>query len=340
MKPLIYLIGCSIHKGGNSDTALEYAGEEAKKHGVRIRKFYLRDYEGRFNVLIKKIKKKATGIIFATPVYFGDCSSYLFEFLRECREENNLFLDKVVGFISVGAKRNGGQETTIVHSAWEVMEMGAMVVNDGAPVSQFGGTCVAGKHGPLEDFGKYGIEQAKGVGRRVAETAKIIEQGKYLIDKTPINVLWLVMEPKEYKNVKIPLLADYGDDFKVIKTYQYSFSRCQACVECPRPNCQEDYKCRNKSDSMYVLHPFIVNSNVLVPLGFDMRFLERMRYLRRDNYRLTYHIVRLSHIRQVHIFIKQNSILCRRYAIRYGKIIKAGKQKVKLTSQIYEPIGH
>lgn len=337
MKPTIFLISCSVKKNGNSDLSLNYAKEAVIKRGCNVKLFYLRDYQNNFKDLYKKIES-ANGIIFATPVHFGDSSSLLWEFLQFGIKNNISLLYKVVGFISIGAKRNGGQETTIEHNAWDVMEMSALVVNDGYPISQFGGVCVSGVHGSIGND-KEGIEVVKALGNRVAETCLIIQHGDY---ESPIKILYLLMDEKYSDKLKMPapILVDYGDIFRVLKTYDYKFDRCFSCDKCPNGDLTKDYKCINVNDDMRLVHQNIVDSNVIIPWGLNMRFIERTRYLRRDNYRLTYSVIRLNNIRQVHIFIKENSILCRKAALTYGKLIESGRKKIKLTQQIYEPVGY
>jgi multimeric flavodoxin WrbA len=52
--------------------------------------------------------------------------------------------DKVAGAISVGASRNGGQETTISAIHQFLLIQDAIVVGDGAPKAHYGGTGVGG----------------------------------------------------------------------------------------------------------------------------------------------------------------------------------------------------
>ena len=96
--------------------------------------------------------------------------------MKDMKDED--LFPKVVGFIAVGAKRNGGHETTIVNTAMQMMSLGTIFVNDGHPVSQFGGICKAGLIGSDISDDSYGIKTSIGVGRRVSETAQILKAGK------------------------------------------------------------------------------------------------------------------------------------------------------------------
>jgi len=319
MKPTILLIACSIHKKGNSEIALEYVAEEAKKYPVKVEKVLLNRYflpdGSRKNTkeLLKKIEK-SRGIVFSTPVYFGAWTSLAQDLLEVAKRKKKIPLfPKAVSVVSVGAKRNGGQETTILFAGWELMKMGACLVNDGYPVSQFGGTCVAGLKGTMR-HDEYGKNMCRGVGKRIAETALILEAGDY--------------SPK-------------------VKTFDWppkgKFHRCKGCPVCPNPVAfkkGEDYKCRNKEDDMKKVHKRLVESNLIFPKKYDLRFSERTRYLRRDNYRLTYHIVYIPEPKYIPLFIKQNSILVASHPVEYAKLITSGRKKVKTSTPIYEPIGH
>ena len=55
-----------------------------------------------------------------------------------------------------------------------VTELGGLVVGNGPPTSQFGGTAVGGNIGTMEnDY--FGIMTSQGTGLRVAETAEILK---------------------------------------------------------------------------------------------------------------------------------------------------------------------
>jgi multimeric flavodoxin WrbA len=309
-KPSVLLIGCSNRSYGdaNTDIALNVAGL-AMKGLVNYEQYSLRmGYPS-----LSKIRD-AKGLIIATPAYFGMYSSMLQEFLLYLKRSLYDIFPKVVGFICVGAKRNGGQETTITFGADDFMRLGACVVNDGAPISQFGGVCVAGNKGDIKKD-KDGLEVCGYLGRRVAETALILQNGKQ-----NSKVLMKLFDTKKLEK-----------DNNVV--------RCYACNHCPNPERKEDYGCRIKDD-MRKLHSWILEADGLIPQNFGLKFFERTRYLRRDNYRLTYHVIKIKDVRHIPMFIKQNSILCRKHFREYCSLVKTGREKVRLKTQIYEPRGY
>lgn len=321
MKPIILFIAGSIHREGNSEIALKEAERGVKTKDVDTDWIILNEYfyedgtqKEYLSDLIEKVQR-ADGIIWGSPVYFGAWSSLAQNFYEYLKENNVSLFPKVIGFVVVGAKRNGGQETTITFASWDLMELGACVVNDGYPVSQFGGTCVGGLIGGVNND-KEGLGMCFNTGKRVAETAMILKNGE-ITDK-PIKIInW---PPKEGK-----------------------FARCRACAECPSKELfekDEDYKCRYSDDDLYKLHQEIIEAEGIIPQKYDLKFFERTRYLRRDNYRLTYHVVLMPEPKWIPLFIKQNSILCRMNFEKYVKLISTGRKKLTLEKQIYEPIGH
>jgi multimeric flavodoxin WrbA len=313
----ILLIGCSLNNNSNSEICLREAERGIKELGIETEYLFLNKYfladgsKADVRSAIEKVRE-SDGLIFSTPVYFGDCSSLMFEFI-ECLKLRKINLyKKVVGFCVVGAKRNGGQETTIEWNAWDIMGLGACVVNDGAPISQFGGVVVANDHGTAEND-KEGMAVCRYLGKRVAETALILKSGNL---KEKVNIQKWDMRS---------ILNDYD------------LHRCFACLngsDCPL-KIEDDFKCRNKQDDMKKLHLVLMQADGVVPSNLQMRFVERTRYLRRDNYRLTYHVVKMTSPRFIHIFIKENSILCRKYLNRYAHLVSSGKKKLSLNSQEY-----
>ena len=70
----------------------------------------------RLNELRKKFS--ADAILISGPVYFGDRGSLVHEFIEYIRSDKKLrdhCKGKVYAGITVGAKRNGGQETTSIY---------------------------------------------------------------------------------------------------------------------------------------------------------------------------------------------------------------------------------
>ena len=83
----------------------------------------------------------ADAIYFQDPVYFGDRGSLiqeLFEFLHKDSDCLRHVRDRLYAGISVGAKRNGGQETNLIYQIIDATNMNMLVGNDSATTSQYG----------------------------------------------------------------------------------------------------------------------------------------------------------------------------------------------------------
>ncbi len=114
----------------------------------------------------------AEGLILGSPVYFGNVSSQMKIFMDRSRPLRIDFKlrDKVAGAISVGASRNGGQETTISALHEFLLIHDAIIVGDGAPLAHYGGTGVGGLIGDTQKD-EFGIDTSSNLGKRVAELA-------------------------------------------------------------------------------------------------------------------------------------------------------------------------
>ena len=122
---------------------------------------------------INRKLQEANGIIIGSPVYFGNVTSQLKMFMDRSRPLRVDFKlkDKVAGAISVGASRNGGQETTISAIHEFLLIQDAIIVGDGAPKAHYGGAGVSGTVGEATDD-QIGLELSANLGRRVAELAQ------------------------------------------------------------------------------------------------------------------------------------------------------------------------
>src|ERR1700733_12061392 len=146
--------------------------------------------------------RSADGLILGTPVYFGDRGSLAASFidlLREPPELRSHVTGKPVSGVAVGAKRNGGQETTLIYQLAEFASFGMLAVgNDSETTSQYGGTIVAGDIGEgAKD--RYGLKTAMGVGRRVARIA--IEQSiaqKYEFRSQLRVTFWILQDANQF----------------------------------------------------------------------------------------------------------------------------------------------
>lgn len=116
--------------------------------------------------------REAQGLILGSPVYFGNVSSQMKIFMDRSRPLRIDFKlrDKVAGAISVGATRNGGQETTITSMHEFLLIHDAIIVGDGAPMAHYGSAGVGGAAGDVQKD-EQGVTTAINLGKRVAELA-------------------------------------------------------------------------------------------------------------------------------------------------------------------------
>jgi multimeric flavodoxin WrbA len=226
--------------------------------------------EEKLDELYTKIAE-ADGVILSTPVYFGDRSSVANKFLQVTARKN-LLQNKIFGVASVGAKRNGGQETCNIYSMIESLNQGALVVGNGPPTSQYGGTAVGGDQGDVLDD-ESGIDTAFGVGMKVAHVSGMYSKEKHPASQVRIRIDILVtMDTSER------FLAKYLKDltnrveqtipwveFVIHELIDSTIYRCLGCTICPVPS-------GNSGDSEETTKCTI---------------RDRMRYIRRSNFELT-----------------------------------------------------
>ncbi len=264
--------------------------------------------EEKLEELYTKITE-ADGVILSTPVYFGDRSSVANKFLQ-ITARKNLLQNKIFGVASVGAKRNGGQETCNIYSMIETLNQGALVVGNGPPTSQYGGTAVGGDQGNvLED--ESGIDTAFGVGMKVAHVSEMYSKDKHPTNRTRIDIL-VTMDTGER------FLANYLKDLtnrveKVIPWVEFviheligsTIYRCLGCTICPVPSkdsgdSDKATKCtiKDHEDCLEKLRVSLKGSDCAIIAGLNLLdyekiifryqvLTERMRYIRRSNFELT-----------------------------------------------------
>jgi multimeric flavodoxin WrbA len=250
--------------------------------------------------------REAEGIIVSSPVYFGDRGSLvqsLFEFIASDPD-----LKRDMAGLAVGAKRNGGQETTLIYQMLDMLNMGLLAVGNGhETTAQYGGTAKAGDIGTFASD-QYGLQTCIGTGRRVALTALMKSRkesgGAALKDKLSIH-LWLVQDSEDrsghryFKNWAKDLSdRDPSVDVKMFDAVSDEVVRCLACEVCPTHlGDAREYRCIITSpDDFFVKHhgELIDADAVLVGAycpesssavkSVYQQFIERTRYLRRDNY--------------------------------------------------------
>jgi multimeric flavodoxin WrbA len=189
MVKIVGIIG-SPRKNSNTEIYLKKALESAENAGVKTEIIDLGSAEiepciacdickntGECAIYddMREITSKlidAQGIIIGSPVYFGNVSSQMKIFMDRTRPLRMDFKlkDKVAGAISVGASRNGGQETTITAIHHYLLIQDAIIVGDGAPMAHYGGAGVSGAVSEaFED--DVGLELSVNLGKRVAELA-------------------------------------------------------------------------------------------------------------------------------------------------------------------------
>jgi multimeric flavodoxin WrbA len=295
----------------NSELCLLSALWGAKSQGAEIESTTLSNYfqAGGAGLHIEEIRpllQRADGIILSSPVYFGDSSSLsrrFIEFLREDQELRKSMAGKIYGGLAVGAKRNGGQETTLIYNLSDMLNLGLLGVgNDSSTTVQYGGIAVAGDKGTVA-ADTFGLETCIGTGKRVARVAKLNACGQmHATDKMPLFDFWILQEKNQtaegYLMPILEMIAKAGAAVNIRRIYNDIIEPCQACDKCPYHNggC-EKYCCFIDSpyDGMKKAHNELQQADIIVPTLFSPKeraglksiykeFLERTRYLRRGDY--------------------------------------------------------
>lgn len=186
-KKLLLGISCSPRSGKTTAAAIQVALDAAAGSNPHIETKLL-DLGGKtiagwappstsprqeddFDALLPLLKSPDLGgIIIGTPVYFRNMSSLCAAFLErlgELRTPSLLLANKVVGALSVGAYRNGGQELAIQQILTAMLCHETLIVG-GKPGAHQGATLWnAYKDDISQD--EFGISSAKNLGIRVAE---------------------------------------------------------------------------------------------------------------------------------------------------------------------------
>jgi len=257
--------------------------------------------------LLKDVRE-SNGIVLSTPVYFGDRSSIANKFLQ-LTQKYKILNNKAFGVVSVGAKRNGGQETTNIYTLQEAMAQGAIVVGNGPKTSQYGGTVWAGDAGKAIDD-DFGLETCYGVGRQVSQLSEIVLKGK-IQNNDKLKVTFLLTMDTNDKYFE-SILNEYIQtlDLKIIEPLLYNLTndtiyRCIACNLCPSPKMMEKlkgeeypYHCvvQTPKDNMKQVQEVMVQSDCIVFVGVNSNkdliyryqaFMERTRFIRHDDFELT-----------------------------------------------------
>ena len=386
----------------NSEGAMACGLWAAQQEGVDIDHLSLARHfppSGKI-IMEEELKNKimtCNAILLSGPVYFGDRGSLAQSFLNYCSENTEIsahLKGKVYGGIAVGAKRNGGQETTLIYQMLDMVNMDMMAVgNDSTVTSQYGGTVVAGDIGKLTSD-EYGITTCIGTGRRVAHVAKLVDSGSKVTAKGKIKVhLWLLQDDDKRKG--LAFFKEWCDDIKSMRddvefvlwdVLDSTVGRCIACDVCPiEVGESSEYRCiiTSKKDFFAKFHEEISDADAILVCAHNpgagnkvlseyQEFIERTRYIRRDNYLFSDLLVapfilsELSARKNLHLRIMTSMVrhdtvishplICMNYEgkkLNYNKVIiesqnfidnaynlSVGRLKTKIVNTLYKPEGY
>jgi len=247
------------------------------------------------------------GIVLGTPVYFGDRSSVANKLLQQTNIRR-LLKDKIFGVVSVGAKRNGGQETAAIYSLYEALMQGAIVVGSGPPICQYGGTVWAGDKGSALEDG-LGLSTCYATGRQVSYFSGILDEGAKSPDEGGKPRISVIVTMNTRDNYVGKYLEDYFGpymdkaDLDFINLIDYEIFRCVGCSRCPCRIVKDDpvssgmCVLKDGADHMRQLHARIKGSDCIIIVGANNTkddlvyryqvFMERTRYIRRNNFELS-----------------------------------------------------
>tara|TARA_R110002124_G_scaffold55108_3_gene156070 strand:- start:5421 stop:6908 length:1488 start_codon:yes stop_codon:yes gene_type:complete len=300
----------------NSEAASAAALWGAAREGAEIRHLSLAHHfpmNGKAHDLdgLRTALTEADAIIISGPVYFGDRGSLtqsLIELIAADPVLRKACAGKVYAGLAVGAKRNGGQETTLIYQLLDMVNLDFLAVgNSSETTSQYGGTAVAGDVGALH-LDSEGIETSIGTGQRAARTAELLKRGRepgiQLGDRLKLQ-LWLLQDDDKgtgsrYFNqwASDTIAADPSLDIQVLDATEAHVVRCIACDVCPIDvGPKEEYRCIIKTPGDFFVqnHAQLIQADAVLLCAYSpkdraqvvstyQQFIERTRYLRRDNY--------------------------------------------------------
>jgi multimeric flavodoxin WrbA len=247
---------------------------------------------------------EADGLLISGPVYFGDRGSLVQSLINLIKSDKYLkekLTNKIYAGISVGAKRNGGQETTLIYQMFDFINLGYWAVgNDSDTTAQYGGTCLAGDIGTMHKDA-YGLKTSMGTGRRIASVIRETFNERPL--KGPVKVVFLILQDKNLlAKKKLEKMIDQLDKESCLPTIldvsNKSIMPCIACDICPTHiDVDSVYRCiiNSKNDDLAHLHGELLNYDAICPVIYSpcdsenvksnyQTFIERTRYLRRGDY--------------------------------------------------------
>ncbi len=294
----------------NSEVALSSALWSAHSLGCEIDHLSLAEFYSESGVqnedqILAKLKK-ADALLISTPVYFGDRSSLGQTFIESIRKNpdwKKAVEGKLYAGLAVGAKRNGGQETTLIYQILDMLNVDMLCVgNDSETTSQYGGTGLAGDIGAMPSD-EYGLATTMGTGRRISRVAQALKIGEGYELKGKLKVqFWILQDSEGFALKKIQsLIAGKNIDADIVDLTTKTIHRCLACDICPtHVSTDDEYRCiiKSKKDDLKEIHPSFLDADGVIPVIYSkkdahstqsnyQKFLERTRYLRRGDYLLS-----------------------------------------------------
>lgn len=268
----IYRIGYE-GKVSNSEALLLAALHGARQEGAEVELVYPGD----------ELPHKWDGVVMSTPVYFGDRSSNLHNFISTIQLKN-----KAVGIVSSGAKRNGGQETTNIYALYDCLDKGALITGNGPPTAQYGGTGWAGNKTAIvnDDFG---IKTSWGTGRQVARLAKVKNVD---VGESVGRILLMHMTRDNVNDRFDECNASFPSNTHVRRIFipDKKIKKCVGCPVCPNGDLKKDYKCIMKDDMREIREAMVWADAIVFVVGHTyshfQNFIERTRFIRRNHFDL------------------------------------------------------
>jgi len=291
----------------NSEVTLAAALWAAQREGAEIDHASLAEHfnaigQLRHPEILRRKLMEADGILVSGPVYFGDRGSLaesLIQFIADDPLLKAAMRGRLYAGIAVGAKRNGGQETTLIYQMLDMLNLGLLAVgNDSETTAQYGGTGHAGDVGTMhKDI--YGLDTSMGTGRRMARVLKFFAAKPVMVDLP--RTLFLILQDGYDVGARtvdrLVTLFGHSQHATVINLAGLHVNRCIACDTCPSHiGPDEEYRCiiAAKEDCMKQLHEKFLYHDMIVPVGVSLHdavagskyqvFVERTRYLRHCDY--------------------------------------------------------
>jgi multimeric flavodoxin WrbA len=292
----------------NSEVALAAALWSAAREGAEIDHLSLSEYFDanggqREPERLRQALLEADGLLVSGPVYFGDRGSLaesLVDFIARDRALCEALAGRLYGGIAVGAKRNGGQETTLIYQMIDMLGLGMLAVgNDSDTTAQYGGTGHAGDVGTMHKD-MYGIDTSMGVGRRMGKVLQALAT-PHRLAAVPRTLFLIQEEVGDIARRTVDAIVERltpTTAATIVDITRRNIKRCIACDICPTNIDLDDvYRCiiKSESDDLSELHAELLHHDALVPVvatardrsrmtGNYQAFVERTRYLRRGDY--------------------------------------------------------